>query len=132
MSVAPREMFPNGPNLLQTTHISQIGPNNPGQSHVSPVGYQSPPGVHPPAVLSPPPGFVHPTRPQAARQSTQTVNPMAAGLTTGSPMLMNGEFFLLFEMWLSHTEPSLLPALKGITHMQTKAIPMMRKRLLFL
>ncbi|CAE6430363.1 unnamed protein product [Rhizoctonia solani] len=89
MSVAPREMFPSGPSLPQTTRMSQIGPNTPGQPPVAPTGYQSPPGIHPQAVLSPPPGFIPSARLQPARQGTQNVSPIATGPMANSPMLTN-------------------------------------------
>ncbi|KAG8714283.1 transcriptional repressor general negative regulator of transcription subunit 4 [Ceratobasidium sp. 423] len=85
MSVAPRQMFPTGPNLSQI-HISQLGPNTPGQPQAILAGLQSPPGIHGPPVLSPPPGFAQPTRPYPARQNTQITHPLT-GLMADSPML---------------------------------------------
>ncbi|KAJ1309639.1 hypothetical protein OPQ81_006406 [Rhizoctonia solani] len=86
MSVAPREMFPAGPNLPQT-HMPQLGPSTPGQPQANLAGYQSPPGVHIPPVLSPPPGFAQPARPHPVRQSTQIVNSLTSGPVVDSPML---------------------------------------------
>jgi hypothetical protein len=100
MSVAPREMFPAGQNLSQTTRTPQFGSSMHGQvgptlPQTALAGYQSPPSMHPASMLSSPPGFMQPTgRPQVIRQA-QINSPMILGpgvAVTESPMLTAGEF----------------------------------------